>query len=134
MYEPGADGGPLDPREVDELSAAVELVGTGERVRNELRHVRGLMELMAKAPRRGAGEPPSSTWWQPGRLTVLATDDVVERGKDLADRLLFFRLLHQLRHRRTTPGTGTSTSTLVIAGADPLGRAPLESMARAPLP
>ncbi|MEU9303313.1 hypothetical protein [Streptomyces sp. NPDC048269] len=126
IYEPGADGGPLSPREVEALSQAIDFVGQGERIQNELRHVRGLMELMAKSPARADVNLALSELWQPGRLTILATDDRVERRKDLTDRIAFFQLLHHLRQRRFTGGTGM----LVIAGADQLGRAALESMAR----
>ncbi|MFJ6755439.1 hypothetical protein ACIQNK_10535 [Streptomyces sp. NPDC091273] len=126
IYDPGAYGGPLSPQEVEALSRAIDLVGQGERVQNELRYVRGLMELMAKSPVRAGADLSPSELWQPGRLTILATDDLVERRKDLTDRITFFWILHQLRQRRFTAGSGM----LVIAGADRLGRAALESMAR----
>ncbi|MET7502948.1 hypothetical protein [Streptomyces microflavus] len=126
IYEPGEDGGPLSTDEVTALTRAIDLVGQGERVQNELRYVRGLMESMAKAPAQAGVLADPTALWQPGQLAVLATDDLVERRKDLTDRIAFFQLLHQLRQRRFTAGGGM----LVIAGADRLGRNALESMAR----
>lgn len=126
IYEPGEDGGPLSTDEVTGLTRAIDLVGQGERVQNELRYVRGLMESMAKAPAQTGVLADPAALWQPGQLAVLATDDLVERRKDLTDRITFFQLLHQLRQRRFTAGAGM----LVIAGADRLGRNALESMAR----
>lgn len=125
IYEPGEDGGPLSTGEVTALTRAIDLVGQGERVQNELRYVRGLMESMAKAPAQAGVLADPAALWQPGQLAVLATDDLVERRKDLTDRIAFFQLLHQLRQRRFTAG-----GMLVIAGADRLGRNALESMAR----
>jgi hypothetical protein len=125
IYEPGEDGGPLSTDEVTALTRAIDLVGQGERVQNELRYVRGLMESMAKAPAQAGVLADPAALWQPGQLAVLATDDLVERRKDLTDRIAFFQLLHQLRQRRFTAG-----GMLVIAGADRLGRNALESMAR----
>ncbi|WP_411082708.1 hypothetical protein [Streptomyces sp. cmx-18-6] len=126
IHEPDADAGPLAPHEVEALSQAIDLVGQGERVQNELRHVRGLMELMAKSPARAGADPAPAELWLPGRLTILATDDLLDRRKELTDRITFFRILHRLRQRRFTAGTGM----LVIAGADQLRRSALESMAR----
>ncbi|MEV7852760.1 hypothetical protein [Streptomyces sp. NPDC088183] len=126
IYEPGEDGGPLSVQEVTALTRAIDLVGQRERVQDELRYVRGLMESMAKAPAQAGASADPATLWRPGRLAVLATDDLVERRKDLTDRIAFFQLLHQLRQRRFTAGAGM----LVIAGADRLGRNALESMAR----
>lgn len=125
IYEPGEDGGPLSTDEVTALTRAIDLVGQGERVQNELRYVRGLMESMAKAPAQAGVLADPAALWQPGQLAVLATDDLVERRKDLTDLIAFFQLLHQLRQRRFTAG-----GMLVIAGADRLGRNALESMAR----
>lgn len=50
----------------------------------------------------------------------------MRRRKDLTDRFVFFRLVHALRTRAVAHGSGT----LVVAGADHLGRDALESMAR----
>ncbi|MFJ8162169.1 hypothetical protein ACIRBY_14720 [Streptomyces sp. NPDC096136] len=148
--------GPLEPSEIEAISRAIDLVGHTERVQNELRYVRAQLELLARAeggaadgsaggsagaaadgsvggPVDGsaagpvdAGVPALAQWWRPGALTIVTSEDVVHRRKDLTDRLVFFRLLHALRKRTFAGGTGT----LVVAGADRLGRDALESMAR----
>ncbi|MFJ8870780.1 hypothetical protein ACIRD6_34170 [Streptomyces sp. NPDC102473] len=118
--------GVLSTSEVESITRAIDLMGQGERVQNELRYVRAQTELLTKA------EPSETTivrvadWWRPGGLTIVTTEDLVHRRKDLTDRFVFFRLLHTLRKRAVAPGT----RTLVVAGADHLGREALESMAR----
>ncbi|MGW2677313.1 hypothetical protein [Streptomyces sp. NPDC001436] len=118
--------GVLSPSEVESITQAIDLIGQGERVQNELRYVRAQTELLAKAEPADAADTSTSGWWQPGGLTVVTTEDHVHRRKDLTDRIVFFRLLHALRKRAVAPGSGT----LVVAGADHLGREALETMAR----
>lgn len=129
MYEPGADGsGPLTATEVARLTEAIDSVGGGERRIAELHYVKEQLESLceAKGDLDKAAEGTAAGRWVPGRLTVLSTDGLGPRRKDLADRILFFRVLHALRSRTFAPGTGT----LVIAGADHLGRDALEILAR----
>ncbi|MFF3724820.1 hypothetical protein ACFYYM_20905 [Streptomyces erythrochromogenes] len=118
--------GLLSPAEVESITRAIDLVGQGERVQNELRYVRAQTELLAKAEAADITDTPASAWWKPGSLTVVTTEDRVHRRKDLTDRFVFFRLLHTLRGRAVAAGSGT----LVVAGADHLGREALEAMAR----
>ncbi|MEV7582360.1 hypothetical protein ACIRUY_23715 [Streptomyces erythrochromogenes] len=118
--------GPLSPAEIESITRAIDLVGQGERVQNELRYVRAQMELLAKAEAADTPDTPASAWWKPGSLTIVTTEDRVHRRKDLTDRFVFFRLLHTLRGRSVAAGSGT----LVVAGADHLGREALETMAR----
>ncbi|MFD9105832.1 hypothetical protein ACIRSJ_21080 [Streptomyces virginiae] len=118
--------GLLSPSEIESITRAIDLVGQGERVQNELRYVRAQTELLAKAQAADAPDTPASAWWKPGSLTVVTTEDRVHRRKDLTDRFVFFRLLHTLRGRAVAAGSGT----LVVAGADHLGREALETMAR----
>ncbi|MCX4696417.1 hypothetical protein [Streptomyces sp. NBC_01408] len=130
LYDPAPDGsGPLAPHEVARLTEAVDSVGRGERRQNELHYVKDQLDSIA-GPAGDAQSPPGDRpavgWWRPGTLTVLATDGLGPRRKDLADRVLFFRLLHALRTRAFPPATGT----LVVAGADHLGRDALEALAR----
>ncbi|MFE3558679.1 hypothetical protein ACFXKW_28040 [Streptomyces sp. NPDC059193] len=127
LYEPVAGGsGPLAPHEVARLTEAVDSVGQGERRQNELHYVKDQLESLAAAEQGVAGDRPAAGWWSPGALTVLATDGLGPRLKDLADRVMFFRLIHALRTRTFPPGTGT----LVVAGADHMGRDALEALAR----
>ncbi|MCY0933945.1 hypothetical protein [Streptomyces sp. H34-S4] len=118
--------GVLAPSEIESITRAIDLVGQGERVQNELRYVRAQTELLAKAEPAPAADARAADWWRPGGLTIVTTEDLVHRRKDLTDRFVFFRLLHTLRKRAVAPGT----STLVVAGADHLGREALETMAR----
>ncbi|MER6333653.1 hypothetical protein ABT298_30885 [Streptomyces sp. NPDC001034] len=118
--------GALSRSEIESLTQAIDLIGQGERVQNELRYVRAQTELLTKAEVADAPDTSASAWWKPGCLTVVTTEDPVHRRKDLTDRFVFFRLLHTLRKRAVTPGSGT----LVVAGADHLGREALETMAR----
>ncbi|MFD7748217.1 hypothetical protein ACFV2V_17990 [Streptomyces sp. NPDC059698] len=124
---PGAPG-PLSPTEVESITRAVDLLGQGERVQNELRYVRAQTELLTPRGREAAvpGGGRAADWWRPGGLTIVTTEDSVRRRKDLTDRFVFFRLVHALRTRAVAHGSGT----LVVAGADHLGRDALESMAR----
>ncbi|MFD8343793.1 hypothetical protein ACFV2C_16125 [[Kitasatospora] papulosa] len=123
---PGAPG-PLGPTEVESITRAVDLLGQGERVQNELRYVRAQTELLTPRGQEAAvpGGGRAADWWRPGGLTIVTTQDSVRRRKDLTDRFVFFRLVHALR-TRAVDGSGT----LVVAGADHLGRDALESMAR----
>ncbi|MFF4644478.1 hypothetical protein [Streptomyces sp. NPDC001389] len=126
VHDPDPDGaGPLSLSEVESVTRAIDLIGQGERVQNELRYVRAQTELLAKAEATAA-DARVGEWWRPGGLTLVTTEDLVHRRKDLTDRFVFFRLLHALRQRAVPPGTGT----LVVAGADHLGREALEAMAR----
>ncbi|MBW5484099.1 hypothetical protein [Streptomyces bambusae] len=122
----GLDAAPLAPAEAEAVAPAADRVGRSERVQDELRYVRAQIELLARAEPADLPDAWAADWWQPGRLTVLGTEDLVHRRKDLADRFVFFRLIHVLR-RRAVPQGG---ATLVVAGADHLGRAALELMAR----
>ncbi|WP_324783837.1 hypothetical protein [Streptomyces sp. H51] len=128
-YDIASDGsGPLSAAEVEAMTQAIDLVGQTERVQNELRYVWSQLELLTRAgqaePVRSSGTPVAD-WWQPGALTVVTSEDPIRRRKDLADRLAFFHLLHALPALRLD-----GTATLVIAGADHLGRDALEAMAR----
>ncbi|MFD6229462.1 hypothetical protein ACFWFZ_21710 [Streptomyces sp. NPDC060232] len=103
--------GLLSPSEIESITRAIDLVGQGERVQNELRYVRAQTELLAKAEAADAPDTPASAWWKPGSLTVVTTEDRVHRRKDLTDRFVFFRLLHTLRGCAVAAGSGT----LVVA-------------------
>ncbi|MFC9746353.1 hypothetical protein [Streptomyces niveus] len=129
VYDP-APGAPgqLGHAEVESITRAVDLLGQGERVQNELRYVRAQTELLTPRGQEAAvpGGGRAADWWRPGGLTIVTTEDSVRRRKDLTDRFVFFRLVHALRTRAVAHGSGT----LVVAGADHLGRDALESMAR----
>lgn len=116
----------LSDRENIALSSAIDDVGKSERVQEELRFLRGMLDLLSQAEAARAPVPDPTNWWRAGQLTFLVCDDFVERRKDLTDRIVFHRLLHHLRKGRLAGGSGL----LVVVGADHLGRDALESMAR----
>ncbi|MFF6886020.1 hypothetical protein ACFY9F_22900 [Streptomyces sp. NPDC012421] len=127
QYEPGTAGaGPLAREEVIALTEAIDTVGTGERRRNELHYLKDLVDafLGGPAPVDSASEP-SAPWWRPGQLTVVSTSGPGRHRKDIADRMLLARLTHGLDTLAREPRQGT----LVLAGADRLGRDALEALA-----
>ncbi|MGW7520437.1 hypothetical protein ACWGJ2_33140 [Streptomyces sp. NPDC054796] len=126
VHEPDRAPEPLTPSELDRLTAAIDVVGQSERIQNELRFVYDVTRLLARAQQNPVTLPASDQWLVPGQLTILSTHDVNERRKDVMDRVVFFLLLHQLRRGRIPADAGT----LVIAGAEHLGRSALEAMAR----
>ncbi|MER7733126.1 hypothetical protein ABTX80_19775 [Streptomyces erythrochromogenes] len=116
----------LAPHEVVRLTEAIDSVGRGERRQNQLHHVKDQLDSLSEGVGDYPRDRPAAEWWRPGQLTVVSTDGLGPLRKDLADRVLFFRVLHALRTRVFPPGTGT----LVVAGADHLGRDALEALAR----
>ncbi|MYT11153.1 MULTISPECIES: hypothetical protein [unclassified Streptomyces] len=126
VHEPDHGPEPLATTELDRLTAAIDVVGQSDRVQNELRFVYDVTRLLARAEPSPVTLPAPNQWLIPGRLTILSTHDVNERRKDVMDRVLFFLVLHQLRRGRIPADAGT----LVIAGAEHLGRSALEAMAR----
>lgn len=116
----------LAPHEVARLTEAIDSVSPGERRQNRLHYVKDQLDSLAEGATDGVRDLPAARWWRSGQLTVLSTEGLGPLRKDLADRVLFFRVLHALRTRAFPPGTGT----LVVAGADHLGREALEALAR----
>jgi hypothetical protein len=127
-------GSPLSDAEIAALAAEVDSVGHGGQVEQELQALAGALESLAAEeaaaagpdPRDGVGDadavPP-----EPGaELTVIATAGAHQRRKELLDRLVFHRALHDLR---TRPADGPR-GTLIVAGADRLGVDALETLTR----
>lgn len=126
VHEPDRAPEPLSAGELNSLTAAIDVVGQSERIQNELRFVYDVTRLLARAQHNPLTLPAPDQWLTPGQLTILSTHDVTERRKDVIDRVVFFLILHQLRRGRVPADAGT----LVIAGAEHLGRSALESMTR----
>ncbi len=126
VHEPDRAPDPLTPSELDRLTAAIDVVGQSDRIQNELRFVYDVTRLLARAQQNPVTVPAPDQWLVPGQLTILSTHDATERRKDVMDRVVFFLVLHQLRRGRVPANAGT----LVIAGAEHLGRSALEAMAR----
>lgn len=126
VHDPDRAPEPLAASELERLTAAIDVVGQSERIQNELRFVYDVARLLARAEPSPVTLPAPDQWLVPGQLTILSTHDVTERRKDIMDRVVFFLVLHQLRRGRIPADAGT----LVIAGAEHLGRSALESTAR----
>lgn len=115
----------LGPDEVTGLTAASHDAVTGERVRDELRMTITRLQLMDRSPRSG-----STGRFAPldGRgLSVASTSARgSERQKELLDRVLVGLLTRAARG----PRTDAAPRAFVVAGADDLGRAPIEELVR----
>ncbi|WP_019930380.1 hypothetical protein [Nocardia sp. BMG111209] len=98
------------------------LLDWSEPMREQLRLLGGLLDLLAAAPPSDAG---AELRWPPAGLHVYSTTSTNPRRKTLLDRLLFHRTAHSLRNT----GTG-GRATLIIAGADGFGVGELEQLAR----
>ncbi|HET8643262.1 MAG TPA: hypothetical protein VFM37_15095 [Pseudonocardiaceae bacterium] len=120
----GHGGGcPLSPVEIRRLTAQIDLIGTTERAANAVATLGNLVELLSTAePVAGPAEPTGPA----PELTVLATAGPHARRKDFLDRVLFQRILHELRARPPEGGC----DVLFVAGADALGLRSLEAMAK----
>ncbi|MQY22737.1 hypothetical protein [Nocardia macrotermitis] len=113
----------LSAAEVRGLNRATENIGPEwPSVGEELRFVSATMRLLGGVPQGHSLQEP--LWPQSG-LRVIATADTNARRKDLLDRFVFFRVLHEIRTSDHRTG-----DAVVVAGADQLGAAELEALAR----
>ncbi|WP_157845249.1 hypothetical protein [Pseudofrankia saprophytica] len=127
----------LTTEEITGLVAAMDRFTRSDRARDEVRHVRASVQLLAGPPigpvtaenEAETTTPDGDHWWSPGpglRIVETSARMTSSAGKDLTDRVTFQVVLHHLRQRRPTP-TGM---VLVVAGVDHLGRAALRELAR----
>lgn len=116
----------LNAREIRRLTAQIDIVGATDRVANALPTLSNLIELLAAAEPAGEMESAEPVAWSAPDLTVLASTSSHARRKDFVDRVLFHRILHELRVR---PPEGDD-DLLFVAGADHLGLENLEAMAK----
>ena len=127
----------LTLQELRRLTAQIDLIGHNERTTTALQTLSNLLELLAaeegslqaeSAPElmtvEGVADPEQLVWPVPG-LTVLASRGSHPRRKDFLDRVLFHRMLHELRTRPQTPGR---RDVLIVAGADRMGLSSLEAL------
>jgi hypothetical protein len=117
----------LNAQEIRRLTAQIDIVGATDRVANALPTLSNLIELLAAV--EPAGETGSGTERVAGAtadLTVLTSTSLHARRKDFADRLLFQRVVHELRVRPPQGGN----DMLFVAGADHLGLENLEALAK----
>lgn len=113
----------LSGNEIRRINDAVDAVGPSESARAELRFLSGLLGLLGGIA--DLAVEPMLLWPRSG-LNLLAIADGHGRRKDLVDRLLFHRVLHDLRCGELGVGGGW----LVVAGADHLGLEAIETLAR----
>jgi hypothetical protein len=118
---------PLSAPEIRRLTEQIDLVGTTERVANALSTLSNLVGLLAAEERAAAGDPvPEQPDWTAPALTVLTSTSAHARRKDFLDRVLFQRVVHELRIRPPEGGR----DVLFVAGADHLGLQSVEAMAK----
>jgi hypothetical protein len=121
--------GPLSTGELTRLTAHVDAIGQNERAGQELQFLINELGLLAKDD--FAGEPGGeaarrTNLWQAAELAVITTTHPQDRRKAILDRVVFHRLLHDMRHQRGVDADGV----LVVAGADSMGLEGLEALTR----
>jgi hypothetical protein len=130
-YDTAAEG-PLTDSEVTELTVCVDALGQTDRIQQELQFLISTLSLLTKdetEPISTNDKRDSGGWWT-GRsgLQIIRTAHNQHRLKDFLDRVVFHRLLHELRGFGS--GTATGENVLVVAGADAVGLEGLEALAR----
>lgn len=117
----------LKEHETELLTGAIDAVGHSAPVEQELQFLTSVLDLLA------AMEPHDVSVNDDGRdvltaagLAVVRTAGRQARRKDVLDRVVFHRVIRALHDRARKRGT----QFLVVAGADHLGRDPLEELVR----
>ncbi|MEU4740687.1 hypothetical protein AB0G02_09485 [Actinosynnema sp. NPDC023658] len=123
-YDIGSDE-TLSTEEITRLTSAVDTIGQGERVQQELQFLASSLGLLAKDEVTSPDAAPLSELWTSGGLAVAATTHQQSRRKDFLDRVVFHRLLHDVRDLRDG-----GDRVLFVVGADDIGLEGLESLAR----
>ncbi|WP_280478893.1 hypothetical protein [Nocardia asiatica] len=113
----------LSAAEVLQLNRLVDSVGPGESVREELRFLGAVLGLLSDSDAEFGG---NALGWPRSGLAVVETSGSSARGKDLLDRIVFHRVLHTVRVGQHA----ADRAVLVVAGADHLGLAAVEALAR----
>ncbi|MCX4095429.1 hypothetical protein [Nocardia sp. alder85J] len=117
------DPGPgLGANEVRCLTDQLGALDWSEPVREELRFLGGLLDLLAVTSPADAG---AEFRWPPVGLHIYSTASADPRRKNLLDRLLFHRTAHSIRRASVR-----RRATLIVAGADDFGLSELEGLAR----
>jgi hypothetical protein len=124
-YDGDVEPAPLTADEVRALTSYVDMAGATERAQAELGFLCDMLELLAYE-RDGEIQARMGEWWRAESVTVITTDDLNERRKDLMDRILVQVVLQHLRKRRLGDGRGV----LMVAGTDHLGAMSLEALTR----
>jgi hypothetical protein len=118
----------LSPTEVAKLTDRIDVVARGERIRDEMGFVEHQLGVLAGSETATAGSAGDAASLWPVRGLAVLRSDLRARGRDLrsvVDRVLFAAVAHRLAGDRVD----APNPTLVVAGADDLGRSALEEMA-----
>lgn len=113
----------LTPDEYRAINAHVDMLGTGERVTDQVRYLADQFDLLAGNDEETEGAP---AFWPDHGVGVITTASNLESRKDALDRVLYHRLLHELRSEQSVRGN----DMLIVAGADHMGLKSLESLSR----
>lgn len=118
----------LSATEVQRLTDRVDLIDKGERVRDELRFVEAQLGILGDTERETADvpDPATSSLWLDSGLAIVRSDESNARRKGFVDRVLFQAVAHRLAGSQAP----AAEPVLIVVGADELGRAGLEAMAR----
>ena len=122
----------LSAQEVRELTFDVDTAAATEKARERLQFLNGQLKRLVRSHEDGSdavrdGGPAvdhDGRVWNSGGLTVVATHSAYERRKGLYDRIVFHRVLRDLRTRHRA----SSQAVIVVAGADHLGLESLEAL------
>ena len=119
----------LSPAEVAKIADRVDVVAQGEKYVDELRFIEHQLGVLADSEDGARGWPGNAASLWPIRGLAVLRSDQRAPGRDarsVVDRVVFQAVARQLASTRVD----TPDPTLVVVGADDLGRAALEEMAR----
>ncbi|WP_433194477.1 hypothetical protein ACQP1G_37865 [Nocardia sp. CA-107356] len=112
----------LSAQEIRALNRATEIVGSSAAAADQLRFLAASLRSLARLPNTHLS---LGSLWPEAGLRVIETAEANARCKDLLDRLAFCRMVYEVRAAASAPA-----GAVVIAGADHLGAAELEVLAR----
>jgi hypothetical protein len=118
----------LAPSELAKLTDRIDVVARGERIRDEMGFVEHQLGVLAGSEAGAARVTGDAASLWPIRGLAVLRSDLRARGRDLrsvVDRVVFETVAHHLAATRVD----APSPTLVVAGADDLGRSALEEMA-----
>lgn len=113
---------PVTAAEIRQLNRVNEILGSLLSDNDELRFLTAAMRLVAG---RSARAPIVEPIWPQAGLRVIATSDANARRTRLLNRLVFFRVLHEIRSGIVDANAGA----VLVAGADQLSASELEALA-----
>ncbi|WP_189213700.1 hypothetical protein [Actinokineospora fastidiosa] len=125
-YASNTEGGSLSSVEVRRLIDHVDVVGHTEQEKNTLQFLTETLGLLAMEDTSSASRHMCGPLWPPTDMTVVTTSARHHGRKELLDRLVFHRLVHDMR----SSSAGTARNVVVVAGADQLGGVGLERLAK----